>query len=487
MKFNLLEFETKKGTHLLFDNCTGIVIENKKHTRYLLEHINEEKNVIKENLIRSGIFEKEDFEKDYYYLKYLINNGYFSDKKITNISSFDREDIFKGISSHLILIMTEECNLRCTYCIYSDHYIDKKTYSSKFMTTETALKAVDLFKKLHDEKKKRGYKDQPKINFYGGEPLLNFDTIKKVIAYVNKLNFENVEYMITTNGTVMNNEILDFLAKNNFIVSFSLDGDEFNHNRNRISINGKKTHEIVVRNIIKYHDMLKVYKRNSLINIICCFDNYTNMEKVVSFFEELKNKVKNLNFIYNKIYDVDTTYYNYCEEKYANSSNVNRTTYSESIQTLFEKFYTNEKCRDIPESIQSIFKSYYIMKNRKKGVFDFYQGNACIIGDKICISPDEKIYICEKANQEIEIGNLEQGLNYGEIKKIYETYYQIRDKYCSKCSVNRLCDVCYVHFIKKNQLQFNENYCKKRKEVLKKGIAVVYSLLEENKRIFDLN
>ena len=69
--------------------------------------------------------------------------------------------------------------------------------------------------------------------------------------------------------------------------------------------------------------MLKVYKRNSLINIICCFDNYTNMEKVVSFFEELKNKVKNLNFIYNKIYDVDTTYYNYCEEKYANSSNVN--------------------------------------------------------------------------------------------------------------------------------------------------------------------
>ena len=70
---------------------------------------------------------------------------------------------------------------------------------------------------------------------------------------------------------------------------------------------------------------------------------------------------------------------------------------------------------------------------------------------------------------------------------LYETYYQIRDKYCSKCSVNRLCDVCYVHFIKKNQLQFNENYCKKRKEVLKKGIAVVYSLLEENKRIFDLN
>lgn len=57
---------------------------------------------------------------------------------------------------------------------------------------------------------------------------------------MDKLNFENVEYMITTNGTVMNNEILDFLAKNNFIVSFSLDGDEFNHNRNRISINGKK-------------------------------------------------------------------------------------------------------------------------------------------------------------------------------------------------------------------------------------------------------
>lgn len=49
-----------------------------------------------------------------------------------------------------------------------------------------------------------------------------------------------------------------------------------------------------------------------------CYDNYSDMEKISDFFEKFRLKVPNLNVIYNKVYDVDTEYYMYCEKIYKN-------------------------------------------------------------------------------------------------------------------------------------------------------------------------
>lgn len=488
MENNLLELETKKGTHLLFDNYSGIVIEKKKYTKYLLEHIDDDKKELIEKLKKLNMYVKNEFEREYNYINLLRENGYLVARKFKKVYRYPEENLFKGFSSHLILITTEDCNLRCKYCVYSDCYQNKKAYSSKYMDIETALKAVDLFKNMHEKKVIKGYKDLPKINFYGGEPLLNYHLIKSVVKYVKKISFKNVQYLITTNGTVMNDEMIDFLAKYNFIVSFSLDGDKFNHDRNRVQKNGEKTHEKIIRNIIKFYDKLKYYNRDSIINIICCFDDYTNMEKVTSYFEKLKKRINNLNVIFNKVYEVDTTYYDYCKKRYKeNPYGITEKTNKETTQKLFEKYYLKEINEGIPDSIKSLFKSYYLLKNRKKGIMDFYQGNACTIGDKICISPDEKIYICEKANQEMEIGDLARGLDLKKIELIYKKYYKIRESHCFECPIVRLCDVCYVHFINKNNLQFNKNFCERRKNTYIQGLKTLYSLLEENKYIFDLS
>lgn len=485
MKLNILKFQTKKGTRLIFDNYSGIVIEEKENTEYILKHIDEDKYKIADELKEMGIYKEDEFESSYHYLSSLVSNGYFNDKKRNRADRVSKDNFYNGLSSNLILITTEECNLRCKYCVYSDSYADKKTYSSKIMKKETAKRAMDLFFELHQEKVKRGYKDEPKINFYGGEPLLNFELVKETVAYARQIGMDQAEFLITTNGTVMNDEIIDFLAKNNFLVSFSLDGNEFNHNRNRVNVEGKPTHQTVFKNIIKYHDRLKLYKRNSVINITCCFDDYTDMIRVTDFFEEMSSRVDNLNVIYNKIYEIDTSYYDDCEERYKNNADISKNTYSESVNHLFQKYYIEEKNKEIPKSVKSIFTSYYIIKNRKKGILDFHQGNACIIGDKICVSPDENIYICEKANQEVNIGNLKDGLDFDKINTIYNKYFSIRDQHCAECPINRLCDVCYVHFIKNNEIQHNESFCAKRKEVLIRGLEVVYSLMEEDKDIFN--
>lgn len=485
MGINLLKFQTKNGTKLIFDNSSGIVIPENDDTEYLINHIADDKNDIIEELSKRNLYRENEFEKHYRYILALKENGYFR-TDLQEIYSGNSKDFFAGLTSQLLLVVTEDCNLRCKYCIYSDFYKEKKTYSSKKMSKETAFKAVAFFKKLHEEKLKYGYKDEAKISFYGGEPLLNFKLIKEVVDYVKKINFSNVQFLMTTNGTLMNDPILDFLARENFILSFSLDGHEENHDRNRIYNGGGETHKTIVNNMIKYQEKLSQYGRDQVININCCFDDYTDMIEVTAFFEKLRKKINKLNIIYSKIYDVDTEYYTYCKKTYNEKGKNNEYTYKNTIKELFEQYYLQDNKSEIPDSIRTIFWGYYLTKNRKKGIVDFYRGNTCAIGDKLCVAPDEKIYICEKANQEMDIGNLSSGLDDEKIQKIYEKYFEIREKHCKNCSVCRLCDACYVHFLKNNELKYNPEVCKKRKEVFERSLVTVYTLMEKNKEIFDV-
>lgn len=85
-------------------------------------------------------------------MKKLVENGYFNYESFERVQDKEPMGIYDGMSSHLILITTEDCNLRCKYCVYSDFYKDKKTYSSKTMTIETAIKAVNLFKNIMKKK-----------------------------------------------------------------------------------------------------------------------------------------------------------------------------------------------------------------------------------------------------------------------------------------------------------------------------------------------
>ncbi|MGL5439829.1 MAG: radical SAM protein [Filifactoraceae bacterium] len=480
---NILKFQTKDGRKLIFDNSSGIVIRNGKYTEFFIfnPYINDEQLL---KLVKENESDKELIEKEYSYINLLRAGGAFNELSFTDEGV--NYNLFSGFSSHLILITTEDCNLRCKYCIYSDCYEDKKTYSSKRLNSDVAIKSVNIFLDFHKLKLEHGYEDLIKINFYGGEPLMNFKVIQDVVEYINSLNLNDVQYMLTTNGTVMNDKIIDFLAKNNFLVSFSLDGNESNHNRNRVGIKGKKTHQEIISNIRKYNEKRVEYGNTLPITITCCFDDYTDMDGVVRFFEELKRDILDLNVVYNKIYDIDTNYY----DKY--NTNKEKSIYNNSIINLFEKYYLLNKDDNgfvkidrIPQSVKGIFNSYNIIKNRKKGVRNLYQGSACAIGDKLCVDPDGEIYICEKANQELSVGNIYNGVDLDKVKNVYDEFYKIRKEYCSNCSVVRLCDVCYIHFIKDNKIQFNKAFCSNRKESFRRAMSFIYTEIVNTPNIFD--
>jgi len=113
--------------------------------------------------------------------------------------------------SGFTFMVTEDCNFNCTYCY--------QIKGKKSIDPSTIENALDFFFPLLTE--------ECYINFYGGEPLLAFDRVKQAVSTIqekNKRLKKNVQYSMTTNGSLINHEILQFLNQNNFLLLLSFDG-----------------------------------------------------------------------------------------------------------------------------------------------------------------------------------------------------------------------------------------------------------------------
>ncbi|MEA3295822.1 MAG: radical SAM protein [Patescibacteria group bacterium] len=133
--------------------------------------------------------------------------------------------------NQLSLEITQNCNLRCKYCVYGEDYFYYRSRSNKEMEYEVTKKGIEYVFNIINERNKKEFS----LSFYGGEPLLNFEIIKKIVKYSKKLfNKWKLRFSITTNGTLIDEEIINFLILNNFQVLISLDGPKDVHDAKRI-------------------------------------------------------------------------------------------------------------------------------------------------------------------------------------------------------------------------------------------------------------
>ena len=135
-----------------------------------------------------------------------------------------KQYLFQGPQLH-IFVLTRQCNQQCVYCQASAN-VNK----AEQMSVETARKAVDIA--LQSPSKYLTFE------FQGGEPLLNFETLKYIVEYteLHKKDKE-VEFTVVSNLLVLDETKLDFLQDHNVGISTSIDGDETLHNKNRPAAN----------------------------------------------------------------------------------------------------------------------------------------------------------------------------------------------------------------------------------------------------------
>lgn len=132
--------------------------------------------------------------------------------------------------NHIMLLVTENCNLRCTYC-----YEHQK--NSKVMSWNTAQNIIDRELSREDAEG-----DSVIIEVFGGEAFLNFNLIRQIDEYVCR-NYPQIKvfYETTTNGTCVHGEIQNWLRqrKERFLISLSLDGTPKMHDQNRKYADGR--------------------------------------------------------------------------------------------------------------------------------------------------------------------------------------------------------------------------------------------------------
>ena len=171
------------------------------------------KNVFPINEIEKDFIEhiqpNQEFTADNPNLSAITNKierlGLFQKNLISEIPIEDelRNYKLKNGITHLCLILTEACDFRCKYCIYSDNYFYTNSYSSKKMSFDVAKRAIDFYVNINMKAIRYNPNKRFTIGFYGGEPTLCHLTIMKIVEYI-KVEYpfiwDNITFLITTNG-----------------------------------------------------------------------------------------------------------------------------------------------------------------------------------------------------------------------------------------------------------------------------------------------
>lgn len=185
-------------------------------------------------------------------VKEKIQTNVIDESLIDNDPTTELEPYLNGGKLDILLLnISNNCNLNCTYC-----YNQGGTYQDRpsLMTEEVALQAVDLIF--------QHYEKVESVQFFGGEPLLNYSLIEVVCKYIEEKIEAGSEMLpsfgLNTNGTILNDEILDIIKKYKINVSISIDGCEEVHNLARINSSGHGSYQKVIENIKRMREITEM-------------------------------------------------------------------------------------------------------------------------------------------------------------------------------------------------------------------------------------
>lgn len=145
-----------------------------------------------------------------------------------------------GVIKALCLHIAHTCNLNCSYCFASQ---GKYHGNRALMSFETGTRALDFL--IENSGNRRNLE----VDFFGGEPLMNFDVVKQLVAYARSIEKEagkNFRFTLTTNGMLIDDDVIDFVNREMSNVVLSLDGRKEVHDRYRVDYKGNGSFDTIV-------------------------------------------------------------------------------------------------------------------------------------------------------------------------------------------------------------------------------------------------
>lgn len=404
-----------------------------------------------------------DIEKEDLLLHALNNSGIRTAvPEIEFDFNFSLDQLWYAIENEiesLTLEVTQQCSLRCTYCIYSGNYQDERTHQDLYMSRELLIKCIDYYY-LHSGGVREGH-----ISFYGGESLLRFSDIQYAISYARrKWKTKPISFQISTNGTTLTDDVLDWLnMQDDTTILITCNGPV--HDLYRRFPNGIGSLDTVMRAINKIKNKYPaLWKRTNLIanvstraELIALRNFYIERIgkpplDVTGIKSEYGNEViQNLFQYKDDVQDKDTVVQLYCEDdpyikNYANINGI-------CMRQLH--------CED------NVVKKTMFCKPLAHSLF---------------ISADGVFRPCEEMSSKIDFGDIYSGYSREKIIAMLHSIQNVFKTRCNKCWARRLCTVCFagVHIDKNGKYILPQSYCEENLKVVENELRMFCEVGEKN-------
>lgn len=349
---------------------------------------------------------------------------YSEDPYRNYVSKNERESVVKALCLHI----SHDCNLRCKYCFASTgNFGGERT----MMSSEVGKKAIDFL--IEKSKNRRNLE----VDFFGGEPLMNFDVVKEIVEYGRSKEKEcgkNFRFTLTTNGLLLNEENIKYINENMQNIVLSIDGRKEINDKMRLRVDGTGCYESIMP---KFKHVAQLRKQ----------DNYY----VRGTFTR-----ENLDFSEDVIHLADEGFEQISVEPVVAAKDSGLDLREEDLPKLFEEYkkLAREFVRRRKEG--KGFNFFHFMIDLTQGPCIIKRLSGCGSGHEyLAVTPEGDIYPCHQfvGNGKFKMGNVLDGT----LNKDIQNYFKNSNVYTRKD-----CDSCWVKFYcsggcAANSYQFNSD------------------------------
>jgi len=322
----------------------------------------------------------------------------------------NRNPVVKALCLHI----AHDCNLKCKYC-----FAEEGEYGGNrmLMSAETGKKAIDFL--IEKSANRRNLE----IDFFGGEPLMNFDAVKEIVEYARekeKHHNKNFRFTLTTNGILLSDEIIDYANKNMHNIVLSIDGRKETNDKMRVKAGGQGC----------YLEIVPKYKK------LVESRNHNNYYVRGTFTRE------NLDFSNDVLHLAELGFKQISVEPVVTSEAVSYGITEKELNTIYEE-YENLATKMIDLKNQNKeFNFFHFMIDLTGGPCVSKRLAGCGAGTEyLAVTPDGQLFPCHQfvGNSEFKMGDVETGIVNSDKWKTFDNCNVYSKSECKECFAKFYC------------------------------------------------
>ncbi|NLM12713.1 MAG: thioether cross-link-forming SCIFF peptide maturase [Epulopiscium sp.] len=389
------------AVHVVDDIVYELVDDYKKYPKDELIQKYKEKYALSQ--LEEAIEEIEALEKE--------GLLFTEDMYVDYLSQFQgRNPIVKALCLHI----AHDCNLKCKYCFAGEG--EYRGHRS-LMSAEVGKKAIDFL--IQASQNRRNLE----IDFFGGEPLMNFEVVKEIVDYARSIEAKynkNFRFTITTNGVLLDDEIQAYINEHMHNVVLSIDGRKEVHDRMRYTVNHKGSYDIIVPKFKKIADSR----------------NQTNYYVRGTFTRE------NLDFAKDVLHLADLGFKQVSVEPVVAPKEMSYALREEDLPMLYEQYEELAKELVRRKKEGQGFNFFHFMIDLTQGPCVAKRLAGCGSGSEyLAVTPEGDLYPCHQfvGLEEFKMGNVFEGIQNLPMQKQFQACNVYAKEECKNCWAKFYC------------------------------------------------